>query len=81
MLDVQGSDLPVFYFHRGGVFSFVVDVMVTVVFEVVAEQLFPVMVVMALCSGGCSRGIPKREQPENDNHGSEKTLYTIPVHA
>jgi hypothetical protein len=81
MLDVHGSDLPVFYLHRGGVFSFVVDVMVTVVFEVVADQLLPVMMVMMLRSGNCNCGRAKREQPENDNHSSGKTLYTIHVHA
>jgi hypothetical protein len=57
MLNVQGSDLPVFYFHRGGVFSFVLDVMMPLVFKVIAEQLLPVMMVMLLRTGGCNTGL------------------------
>ncbi len=55
--------------------------MVTVVFEVVTDQLLPVMMVMVLRNGSCNCGRAKREQPENDNHSGEKTLYTIHVHA
>jgi hypothetical protein len=75
MLDVHGSDLPVFYFDQGGVFSFVVDVVVTVVLEVVAEQLLPVMMVVMLHTGAATAAAPRRTA-RNDNHSSEKTLYS-----
>jgi hypothetical protein len=54
--------------------------MVPVRFEPLGEQLLPVMMVVMLRLGGCNRGTAKREQAENDNHSSEKTLYTIHVH-
>jgi hypothetical protein len=58
----------------------VVDVMVAVVFEVVADQCLPVMMVMILRGGGRNRGLAESKQPENDSHSCEKTLYTIHGH-
>src|ERR1700687_4055576 len=80
VLDVHPSDLSVFDFHRSGVVPFLVNFMAPIGFELLAEHLLPVMMVVMLRLGGCNRGIAKSEQAENDNHRSEKTLYAIHIH-
>jgi hypothetical protein len=80
VLDMHSSDLSVFDFHQSVVLPFLVDFMVPIGFEPLAEQLFRVMMVVMLRLGGCNRGTAKREQAENDKQSGEKTLYAIHVH-
>src|SRR5258708_5921731 len=77
VLDVYACDLSVFDFHRSGVVSFLVDHMVPVGFDMLAEQFLPVVMLSLVHS---NRRNGKGEHAENDNDGSEKTLYTFHVH-
>src|SRR5229473_1055792 len=77
VLDVYTRDLSVFDFHGSGVGPFLLDHMVPVGFDFLAEQFLPVLMVRL---GRCNRGIDKGEQAENDKDGREKTLYTVTVH-
>jgi hypothetical protein len=70
MLDLERSDFSVFYFHRRGVFPFVVNVMVTVLFELIADQLLPIVMVLRL-NHHCDRGSTHNQQPESGNGGKE----------
>jgi len=75
--DVYARDLSVFDFHGSGIGSFLVDHMVPVGFDVLAEQFLPVLMVHL---GRRNRGICKGEQADNDNYSSEKTQYSVNVH-
>ncbi len=65
--DVYARDLSVFDFHGSGIGSFLVDHMVPVGFDVLAEQFLPVLMVHL---GRRNRGICKGEQADNDNYSA-----------
>jgi hypothetical protein len=77
---MHSSDLSAFDFYQSVIFPLLVDFVVPVGFELLAEHLLPVMMVVMLRLGGCNRGTAKNEQAENHNHSREKTLFTIHVH-
>ena len=80
MLDVHPSDLSILDFHGSSIEPFPVDFMLPVGFELLAEHLLPVMMVVMLSLGRGNRSTAKSEQGENDNHSGEETLYSIRVH-
>ena len=52
VLDVQRGDLSAFYFHRRRVLALMVDVVVTILFELVPHQLLRVMMMLRLSHYG-----------------------------
>jgi hypothetical protein len=75
---VYASNLSASDFYRCVIFAFLVDFMVSVGFEPLAEHLFSIVMVMRL--GCCDRGIAEKEQTHNRNRGREETWHTIHVH-
>jgi hypothetical protein len=75
---VKRRDLSVAHFDRTGVFSFVVDVMVTVVLDVCAYEAL--RVVMMLGFRGSKGGLTGEKQAENHNEGRQKVGYALRLH-
>jgi hypothetical protein len=79
VLDVQRGDLSAFYFHRRRVLAFMVDVVVTILFELVAYQLLRVMMVLRL-SHHRDGDITDDRESENGNDRRQRTRHEIILH-